>query len=421
MPLLFDRSRLSADHAGVWFAFQGFLGAVNLADFGLSQVLSRQVAYSFKRRHGAAAVSGDFIETSHGWTGVAELLHAARRMFLWLNVAGVLFIIVSYELVVPLGKLLSQRGPDITFAWYLLGLATLVSLQSKLYQGVLDGLGRTYAGRIILGTIQLLNGAAVVGVMLWRPAIFILAAVSLFGAALQLTALQIWLRLLARGQLARPMAKNPVSLRALWKVAIPFGVVNASAFLVSSIQVPLIGSLLGSAAVAPFYLAQKIGQTASMIVQQAVYPHLPLFTHALAAGHPVEAHHRMTRLILLVAALAFSGFLAYFALSPWLVTVWIGSGHYVDTATLAWLSLDYCCMCVSVTVAHFVLASGRNPFLFSTALSGLVTLSACLVLTPGWGATGVAVSGLAAGVLTNYWFAPYSGWKLWRSLKETPR
>ena len=421
MPIILNPTVLTPAESGVWLTFQSTLALVNLTDFGLSLAISRQVAYCFSKRDSSPIeLDSDFIETDSGWAGVEAVFEAGRRLFNRLGVAAGLLILMIYELVLPLGHLLDQRSSSISRAWYLLGVATIISLQSKLYQGVMDGLGFVYIGRVISGTSQILSGLLVVTVLHTRPNLTLLGATLLVVSVIQFFAYRVTLVALTKGRPRKSADSKPIPLQALWNVAMPIGFVNSGAFLVSCIQVPLLGSVLGATAVAPFYLAQRIGQFLMTGLFQFLSPQLPLFTHQIAAGKHAAAVARMRQTIFLVAAAALVVFAIYYTLSPRVVRFWVGQRPYVDTTTLLILACDYFMMTIAVCQAHFVLSSGRNPFVVTTLIAGGLNIGLCFYFIANWGIRGIAIAGLIAGLGTNYWFATWQGLRLLANLSKLP-
>jgi O-antigen/teichoic acid export membrane protein len=212
------------------------------------------------------------------------------------------------------------------------------------------------------------------------------------------------------------MRSSRMLIRRLWKVSIPFGIVNSGVYLVAAVQIPLVGSILGPAAVAPYYLAARITQTFSAAVQQITWTQMPLFTQQLAAGWLREAKHRMARTTLLGAALYVAASLFLYFGSPSLVKIWVGPGQYVERSVLLLITINFLVGGVTITPGHFVLASGRNPFAASTMIQGVLTIAGVFVLCPRYGLMGVPVSSLLAGLLTNYWYNPFKGWQVWQHI-----
>src|SRR5437667_11626160 len=138
--------------------------------------------------------------------------------------------------------------------------------------------------RILAGTYALLWNIASVIALLIAPGLLGMSLAVLGASLVQFVAMHLALSRFAAQQIDFKMpASKPLS-RRLWKVALPFGFVNSGVYLVGTIQVPLLGSILGRAAVAPYYLAMRISQTLGATVQQVTTTQAPFFTQQLAAG-----------------------------------------------------------------------------------------------------------------------------------------
>src|SRR5438477_4475427 len=157
---------LGPSDAGLWFSFQSMLAIINLTDFGLSFVVSRQVAYSLRAIGERAEDCPDFLPTRIGWAGVSDVYEVSRKMFRWVSLLGLVVLVILYHIILPLGKLLPASTIDMALAWYLLGMATVLSLQTKPHQALLEGLARFYLTRFVAGTYQLAAGFGAVGVLL---------------------------------------------------------------------------------------------------------------------------------------------------------------------------------------------------------------------------------------------------------------
>ena len=408
--------RLSAQGAGIWFSFQNLSVLVTLTDFGIGFVIARQTAFS-KTADAKTATQppGDFIATTPGLAGVAELHAATRVIFNRIVIVAVALLIIIYELVLPRGQLLREQSAELRPAWYLLGLSAIMLLRSSQYLAFLDGLGKMFVSRFLSGTYQFFCGIAVIVALLFVRNITVLATVTLLVTGIYLVAAQ---RLFfCHVKDAPSLSPRGDLVGSVWKVAVPMGIVATGNYFVTLAQVPLLGSLLGPALVAPFYTAQKIGQTLNTAITQATQPQMPLFTHALAAGQSQFALKRMERIILFTLALAIVVNVTFFLFSPPFVRVWMGSGHYVDRLTLGLLAINFLVAVVSVVGASFVLSSGINPFMWSALAMGVLTLLACFLFARWFGVAGIALSGLVAGVLSNYSYFTFRALRLRRELK----
>lgn len=413
--------RLSAVDAGIWFSFQGLLGAINLADFGLTFVLTRQVAYSLRLRENTAMANSDFIVTQPGWNGVAEVFSLSKKLFHALGVVAALALAVIYLVVSNFGKLARDSSSRTLAAWCLLGCGTILSLQAKPGQAVIEGVAKVYLTRFLIGTCQLLAAAGVIACLLAGGGMVAMAASVAAVSVIQ------WLAMGAiatrQGSLSqlKDVRPSPGLLRKLVRVAVPMGVLNLSAFLTSSVQVPLLGSILGPVIVPPFYLAQKIGQALNIAVTQLIGPQTPLFTHELADGNQTAAVRRMKRTLLWATISVVAANLFFLFASPPLVNLWVGPGRYIDKRTLILMSFDYSLLGATVAWAQFVFAAGRNPFVYSTAISAVLNVMLIFLLCPHLGLTGIPLATLGSGLLTNYWYTLFTGVRLMKELRRNYR
>ena len=415
-PLIIHR--LSHVDQGIWFAFQVLLGGINLADFGLTFILTRQVAFSLSLREGSTAENTDFIMTHPGWRGVADVLSLSKRIFHVLGLIAAAALAVVYLVVTHFGNMVPNANSKTLAAWCLLGCGTIFSLQAKPAQAVVEGVAKVYLTRFVVGTCQLLTAAGVITCLLAGGGMVAMAGAVAAVMIVQWAALQM---IAARqGPLAQFKDAPPSTGLAgkLIRVAVPMGVLNASAFAISYIQVPLLGMVLGPLIVPAFYLAQRIGQTLNLAVTQLVGPQMPLFTRELAAGDTDSSRRRMKR-TLFWATLAVAAANVFLLLaSPVIVKLWVGPGRYVDATTLALMSLDYLLLGSSVIWAQFVFASGRNPYVYTTTLCAAMNVGLIFLLCPHFGLVGIPLATLTSGLLTNYWYTVFTGMKLMRSLRR---
>jgi O-antigen/teichoic acid export membrane protein len=81
------------------------------------------------------------------------------------------------------------------------------------------------------------------------------------------------------------------------------------------------------------------------------------------------------------------------------------------------MSLDYFFMAASVVWGQFVFAAGRNPFVLSTVLNGILNLALICLLCPQLGLIGIPLATLGSGILINYWYVTFKGVQLLQELQ----
>ncbi len=408
---------LGRSDAGLWFSLQGFLTMLGLADFGFSLAISRQAAYSLKLTEtNRAAPAPDLIETRPGWPGVSELYASSRVIFWRVTAIAGIALILLYHAVLPHTKLIETHTLQTALIWYALGASILLNLQTRLSQSFLDGIGFMFLERLISGSYALLWNIASVIALLIAPGILGMSLAVLGASLLQFVAMHLALSRFAARQMDFKMPASKPLISRLWKVALPFGFVNSGVYLIGTIQIPLLGSILGPAAVAPYYLAARISQTLGAAVQQVTVTQSPLFTQQIAATDINGAKFRMSRTICIGMLLYLMASLFLYFGSPPLVKMWVGSGQYVGRDVLLLVTVNFLVAGLSVVPGHFVLASGSNPFALMTLVQGILTVLGVIFLCPIIGIAGVPFSSLIAGLFTNYWYYPFRAWHVWHDL-----
>jgi O-antigen/teichoic acid export membrane protein len=279
----------------------------------------------------------------------------------------------------------------------------------------MEGMARVYFTRLLSGTQLLLSGFGVVAVLMNGGRLIHMTMAVFITALLNYAAVRWGVHKVAGGHLVPPVRLNRNNLAKFTRIATPLGIMSLSAFMGSSVQVPLVGFILGTTAVPAYFLAQRIGTVLNQACLQFVFPQTPLFTQEVGARNYSNAIHRMKRTLFLTSALIVMANILFYAASPTLADHWIGPGRYLTGLPLLILAIDFCLMYGAVAWGSFILARGINPFMRSTLLSGVITVTLCLVLGQRFGVLGIATASLVAGLCTNYWFIPFQGLKMLRS------
>lgn len=410
---------LPPSESGLWFFFQSMLGILQLTDFGFTLVLSRQIAFSLTARDPEAGTNTDFLDVRPGWAGISDVYMLTRRIFRWLCGFGFVVSAGLYHAVFPLGRMIEHRNTETLASWYILGLSALLLVQTKPHQALLDGMAKVYLTRMLMGTQQLLSGFGVVAVLMGGGRFVHMSLVVFATAVLYYAATRGCVRWTTGHRLPQPLPLPRNLLFKFLRVSMPLGTLSLSAYMTLSVQVPLVGFLLGSAAVPAYYLAQRVGFVLNQACLQFIYPQLPLFTREIGARRYCEAAHRMRQALLLAGILVVAINVVFYVASPALADWWVGSTRYLAGIPMIVLAMDFCLMHCATVWGHFVLASGSNPFLWSTLISGLLNVGLCLLWGRSFGLLGIASASLAAGLCTNYWYNTRKGWQLLRWLKHS--
>lgn len=409
---------LPPEEAGLWFSFQSILAILSLTDFGFTVVLSRQVSFSMTAQGLPIDAATDFLDIRSGWEGISDIYTLTRRIFRWVCVLGFLALAILYHAILPLGKILTHPGLETAISWYVLGLSGLLLIQAKPHQALLEGMARVHVTRLLSGTQLLLSGFGVVAVLMNGGRLIHMTIAVFITALLNYAAVRWGVHKVAGGHLVPPVQLNRNNLAKFTRIATPLGVMSMSAFMGSSVQVPLVGFILGTTAVPAYFLAQRIGTVLNQACLQFVFPQTPLFTQEVGVRHYAKATRRMKRTLFLTSTLIVVANILFYVAGPALADQWIGPGRHLTGLPLLIMAVDFCLMYGAVVWGSFILARGINPFMGSTLLSGLITITLCLTLGQRFGVLGIATASLVAGLCTNYWFIPFQGLKMLRSFQH---
>jgi O-antigen/teichoic acid export membrane protein len=393
---------LSPDEAGIWFAFQSLVSIISMLDLGFGFAIARQAAFTLGANSSTIA-NDDFIHFAPGWSGVAQLFDLTRTLYRALAIAGLVIGILAFEVFSRAGSLVPISTQDVRWCWYGMVAASSLLILAAGQSSFLNGLGAVYQTRFLLGSYLLLagTGAAFAAWKGW--------GLVAMGASYALSAVVYWLSVdMMRRATTAPMREAEVirspqeSFKKLVSAALPVGAVNVFGSIVYTAQAPLLGMLLGPEKVAPFYLAQRIAIACNMLAMQFTLPQLPFFTRALGAGDFVEATANMKRTILRTSILVILATFTFYFLSPWAANFLLRKTDFVDHETLLFMAIDVLFLGCTVIWGHYVLAEGRNPFVISTILTGVVSVCLTIYLAPSVGTTGLPLATLIAGLVFNY-------------------
>ena len=287
-------------------------------------------------------------------------------------------------------------------------LSATLQILSLGHAALVNGLGLTFKTKALAGSLILLSGGLAVA-----AASMDLGLIGM-GCAFLATAFVQWI---AVRYLVPKSLRSLDSVNANWisrnggcwkqvhllsKSALPIGGVLVFASLIYTIQPTISGMIIGPESVTPYYVAQKIAGALNLVIMQICLPQLPFLTRLVGARDFKSAFSKIYQVIRL-GSLAFivSGLLFYF-LSPMAAKVLLHKESYLQDPALAILAIDFILLGISSFAAQIILATGYNPFLFSTLLTGFLALCLSIILTPQLGLLGLTLAPLLAGIFFNY-------------------
>lgn len=416
IPILL--TNLGAETTGVWLSFQGFVMLAGLADFGVGLAITRQVAHCLGADSESAS-TGDFLWFGRQWQGVWAIWKYSAIIYSVTILVAAAIGVAVFELFVVRSRIVEGWQENPRLLWYVMLLVPCLLVSAARSISLLNGAGKLLTTRLLAATYFGFQAAAVILFATFSQSLLLMAiasvgvtsiyCISLFGIARSI--------LLAKqsGHECR-WVFSAALLGKFTKIAVPLGFVNIGGFLTSSIQVPMIGAILGPAAVAPFFLAQKIGQFLVQAAIQFVAPKAIAFSTLIGRQQSSDATRSMDHVArFALFSIVFAQLVFVFCVTP-IAPVLLSGKAYPDFAVIALMGFDFVLLGLSVVFSQFVMASGSNPFVYTTLLSGVLNILGIIVVTPVLGLIALPIVSLAAGLMTNYIYSLICWLKLRRSL-----
>lgn len=415
-------SHLSNADSGLWFTFQGMVALTGLCDFGLGLVVSRQTAYTLHRNPSKATSNNhDFLEFGSGGEGIHQLRKHVEHIYRWTSLAALLLGIIIYELILPHTKALNGVSDNSRTVWYLMLATGLLLVACNRWSSILTGANFVFTARTLFGLFFVVQSvlvgfsAFVFGELVSMSLAALLSACA-YLYALRKAAIYYIPELNASG-MNRKYVIDRYLVKRLWKISFPIGAANISSFLINSIQVPMLGAIFGPSTVAPFYLAQRILQFASLFVLQPVQNRLSQFTGYLSHGDKPRALHVFQKTILYVLPATIAALATFVFLSPFAAKFLAPGTSYPSLMVLSLLALNALILSTSSTCGQFVLAAGRNPFFIPCIINGLLNLIGLCWLVPVHGIIAIPIVAIISGMLSSYILGFHYAIRLNRELK----
>ncbi len=406
---------LGAETSGLWLGLQGIVLVMSLADFGFCYLLSRQAAFV----NGGGRVAGvatDVDPSVRSWEDIRFYLLRIKAYNRWgssigmLVLAGLLFVFAlnARSDTIPLSLLLETGA--------ILSLGALLNLLAKPDIAMLEGAGRYVFVRVLLGT-QYLLATIVMLLMLWVwPDIRGLALGSLTASVF---AMRVARRHCTRflKTIKAPASPSPTEAgQSIFRKALPLGLVQLSAYIVSSLQVPVVAMFFDTKQVAPFFFVHRMAQFSAIAITQMVLAQLPGFSSELGGGRYDHADARVRRACKSLALVGLLPSLAVMCLAP-LVLPSLFPGQELSQFLFIIMAIELYLSLLSSGYGQFVLASGRNPFFLSSIFTAFSSIG-FLYLLHDLGLLSLPLSVLLAGAIAGYWVNFRQGYLLLKRLRS---
>jgi|GEM_PF-1612800 len=392
---------IGSDITGVWLAFQGFVMLAGLADAGFGIALTRQAAHCLKVR--SEEKLNDFVWFGKGIDGVVSLLKHSNVIYSGCLIFALLLGFAAYDVFVSRSQLAESSGENPRLLWYLMLIGPCGLLYAGKCSALLNGCGYTFLTRILsAGFFATQTAATVVSAFLSQSLIVMAISTAVVGIIYAISIDQICRSILLRGAVGSGEPVTRARILQFARVAFPLGFVNVGVFLISTIQVPLVGFLLGPSVVAPYFIAQRVGQFLMQAALQINQPRTIEFTSLIAHGSRRDALQTARSTIKTVAVSLVFSQLIFVSVISHLGYFLLDGAPAPAMAVQIVMAVDFLILGITATMSQFVLASGVNPFAISTVIAGIISCSLMVVIVPRIGLIGVPLVSLTTGILVHY-------------------
>jgi O-antigen/teichoic acid export membrane protein len=278
-----------------------------------------------------------------------------------------------------------------------------------------------FYSRIINGTQQLLvgllsisivsNGFEATGLLFLTSSLSILSYVS-----------SKWsLHHISKNQITTPNNKQDQKhkeLNGIYLSSYSFGIMNTGSTMVGVAQIPIIALTIGPEMAAIMYVLLKIIFVFNTFILQYTTTQLPIFTKMCAEGYWGNASELMRSTILIGSAMFVILGLLFPLVTPYILKYWVGPNAEIDFIVLLLLALNFSISGPLALMAQFVLASGKNVFVYSTLIHGLTSIVGLFILGDKYGPISIPISAMIGLGLTNFWINPVRAKSLDTELKS---
>lgn len=396
MPLFFRF--LPKDELGVWMFILGTGYFVNLADFGFSPVLGRQLAFELGK--------GDR-ENIANHTGSSYYFSLSKYVaFLTAPILFTGMLLIGSAFIWSL-QLSEELRTTSLIAWAIFSLSQAVTCQFRYLETTLNGHGELGWQNIIQTIVQAVTLAGYFCVLyFWHGGIIELSVVVL-GRNL-LTSFLVWLIIHQRIDKAF-RTKEKVAfqdVRPHIRPALDMFLVSLGGFLVLNTDQYFIVKFLGTSQLPDYAAAYRLVQVVFVFASTASGMCIPFISRKSSAGDRSGVHNMLmlnatTGMIIQIAAVSI---IAVFG--DYLLQLWLGEGHFVGWGVL-WV---FCIMLTlenhHVIFARFGMSAKSDPVWGRMSIiSGVINLTLTFIGVKLFGLLGVALGTMVAQMLTNNWYA----------------
>lgn len=399
---------LSPEDLGLWFVFMTLGSLAQLLEFGFQPTIARNVAYILA---GATAINKQGLpnfdtQRQPSEKLLAQLIASSRLVYRWVALIAALLMFIAGSAYILTLLSTAQTVDESLLAWFLYASGNVIGFYFSYVNAILQGRGSvTASNKVIVSSriSMLLIGALALALNM--------GLLGLSFAMLISVVVGRWLAyrflvkdIYTRAALEHKVGNSPTMLRALRHNANKLGIVQVSTFLVQRAGILIASSFLGLAEAASFSLSVTILMAFSSISMVVVQVSLPHVARAQSQGDGVSLREMYGEMVIIgwvtyaICLLALLMFGAQFLTEIRAKTALLPSWQLFFFGFVYLLELNHS------IAASYLTTLNTIPFVKSSVISGLATVTFSLLLVDRYQSLGLIV---AQGLVQ---FA-YNNWK----------
>lgn len=314
---------------GQWLVLSAAVGFLTSLNFGLQTFAVNELTMHYHRGH---------IQTFH------TLQSSLFRVVLGIATVSLLAMCVVFFL--PLSRLLQVTLSNREVAWtvYFLGAQLIFAIVFGQLNGVLSSVGLAYAGGWISSLQRLTSWAATLTGVWLKLSFSVLAGIQLFVMVSAIIASFLYQKRRTPDSVVRISYWEPALLRRALLPSLGFGLFTANNFLLYQVPLIALNRVLGSGAVVVFSISRTVFSFARLgisLVQASIAPEV---TRLYGTGDKRQLLHlyRYSEAFAVTASVLAN--FALFAVSPFLLRIWLHNNKMFDYWTFGLMMLVSCLM-----------------------------------------------------------------------------
>jgi O-antigen/teichoic acid export membrane protein len=403
MPIMFRH--LEPSQLGLWLLLNQAGLMILLLDIGVTSTLTRRFAFARARAVDsldvpiaaeAAAEMGDLIATARGvYRGIAAIMGGLAFLVGWLFIGTLDLGDTTVTLAVT--------------AWGVICIGQTIGLNAGFWSALVAGLGYVAQTSAITMIFTLLTAVGQIVVVLMGGGLTALALVTVCGNLLGRMLTIRFLRRREPGLFAQPGRWRADVARSLVGPSVRYWCTEIGAMMLMRTAPYFIAGMQDASRV-PLYQGAYILVSNLAVVAIAVGDATNIYvSHLWREDDPGRVHKLVLTNMRAGLGIMLCGTALLILLGETIITLWLGSGHFIGTGVLATMCLMFALYTQQSLMFGFSRATENEIYGRWYLAAGLLNIALSWVLIGPLGLWGVALATLLAQLPTTSWYILHSG------------